>query len=55
MRAALTKSDSLSEKKDFVIAQSIIYSIGYFGVLSSAVNLVIDRYGVILRSASIND
>jgi len=43
MRAALTKSESLSENKNFVIAQSIIYSIGYFGVLSSAVNLVIDR------------
>lgn len=43
MRAALTKSESLSEHKNFVIAQSIIYSIGYFGVLSSAVNLVIDR------------
>jgi len=43
MRAALTKSESLSEHKNFVIAQSIIYSVGYFGVLSSAVNLVIDR------------
>jgi hypothetical protein len=43
MRAALTKSESLAENKTFVIAQSIIYSIGYFGVLSSAVNLVIDR------------
>lgn len=43
MRAALAKSESLSENKNMVIAQSIIYSIGYFGVLSSAINLVIDR------------
>lgn len=44
MRAAFTKSDSLSQNKNMIIAQSIIYSIGYFGVLSSAINLVIDRY-----------
>lgn len=43
MRAALTKSESLSENKTFVIVQSIIYSVGYFGVLSAAINLVIDR------------
>jgi len=43
MRAAFTKSDSLSQNKNMIIAQSIIYSIGYFGVLSSAINLVIDR------------
>lgn len=56
MRAAFTKSDSLSDNKTMIIAQSVIYSIGYFGVLSSAVNLVIDRYALVVSLlASLTD
>jgi hypothetical protein len=43
MRAAFTKSSSLADNKNMVIAESIIYSIGFFGLLSGAYNLVLDR------------
>ena len=44
MRAALAKSDSAAHQKNVVLAEMIIYSIGFFGVVSSAYLLVLDRY-----------
>jgi hypothetical protein len=43
MRAALTKSESAGENFDLVLAQQIIYGVGFFGVLYSAYIMVLDR------------
>jgi hypothetical protein len=43
MRAAFTKSLSLAENKNMIMVESIIYGIGFLGILSGAYNLVLDR------------
>jgi len=43
MRAALAKNDAAGENFDLVLAQQIIYGIGFFGVLYSAYTMVLDR------------
>lgn len=43
MRALLTKRETAGENFHFVLAQQIIYGIGFFGVLYSAYIMVIDR------------
>jgi len=43
IRAALAKLDSAAHQKNLVLAEMIIYSVGFFGVLSSAYVLVLDR------------
>ena len=44
MRAALAKIGSAGENFDLVLAQQIIYSVGFFGILYSAYIMVLDRY-----------
>ena len=43
MRAVLAKSESAGENLDLVLAQQIIYGVGFFGVLYSAYTMVLDR------------
>jgi hypothetical protein len=43
MRAALTKSESAGENFNLVLAQQIIYGVGFFGILYSAYIMVLDR------------
>jgi len=43
LRAVLTKSLSLAENRNMIIAESVIYGIGFLGILSGAYNLVLDR------------
>jgi len=43
MRALLTKSESAGENFDLVLAQQIIYGVGFFGILYSAYIMVLDR------------
>ena len=44
MRAVLAKSESAGENFNLVLAQQIIYGVGFFGILYSAYTLVLDRY-----------
>jgi len=50
MRAALAKSESAGQNFDLVLAQQIIYGVGFFGILYSAYIMVLDR-GVIKGTA----
>lgn len=43
MRAILAGSDTAGQNLNLVIAESIIYSVGFFGLLYSAYTLVLDR------------
>ncbi|GJE97294.1 hypothetical protein PsYK624_135100 [Phanerochaete sordida] len=43
LRAILSGSDTAGENISLVIAESIIYSVGFFGLLYSAYTLVLDR------------
>jgi len=43
MRAALAKSEFAGENFDLVLAQQIIYGVGFFGILYSAYIMVLDR------------
>jgi len=43
MRAALAKIESAGENFDLVLAQQIIYGVGFFGILYSAYIMVLDR------------
>jgi hypothetical protein len=45
MRAVLTKSESAAENFDFVLAEQIVYGVGFFGILYAAYIMVLDRYG----------
>ena len=44
MRAVLAKSESAGENFNLVLAQQIIYGVGFFGILYSAYTMVLDRY-----------
>lgn len=44
MRAILAGSDSAGTNSNLVVAQAVIYSVGFFGLLYSAYTLVVDRY-----------
>lgn len=44
MRAILAGSSSAGTNLGLVIAQQVIYSVGFFGLLYSAYTLVLDRY-----------
>ena len=44
MRAALAKRESAGENFNLVLAQQIIYGVGFFGILYSAYTMVLDRY-----------
>ena len=50
MRAALAGSESAGENVNVVVAQMVIYNVGFSGLLYSAYTLVLDRYA--LRSSS---
>ena len=43
MRATLAGSDSTGSNVNLVIGESIVYSVGFFGLLYSAYTLVLDR------------
>ena len=43
MRAVLAASESTAENLNVVIADEALFSIGYFGLIYSAYNLVLDR------------
>ena len=43
MRAVLAGSDSAGTNIELLIAESIVYSVGFFGLLYSAYTLVLDR------------
>jgi len=43
MRAVLAKSESAGENFNLVLAQQIIYGVGFFGILYSAYTMVLDR------------
>ena len=43
MRAILAGSEKAGENLDLLVAQQIIYSTGFFGLLYSAYTLVLDR------------
>jgi len=43
MRAVLTKSESAAENFDFVLAEQIVYGVGFFGILYAAYIMVLDR------------
>lgn len=43
MRAVLAGSDSAGTNLGLVIGESIVYSVGFFGLLFSAYILVLDR------------
>ena len=43
MRAVLAGSESTAENLDVVIADEALFNIGYFGLIYSAYNLVLDR------------
>ena len=43
MRAVLAGSESAGEDLNLVIAESIVYSVGFFGLLYSTYTLVLDR------------
>lgn len=43
MRAVLAGSESTAENLNVVIADEALFSIGYFGLIYSAYNLVLDR------------
>jgi hypothetical protein len=43
MRAVLAKSKSAGENFDLVLAQQIVYGVGFFGILYSAYIMVLDR------------
>lgn len=45
MRAVLAKVESAGENFNLVLAQQIIYGVGFFGILYSAYIMVLDRYG----------
>ncbi|EKM53605.1 uncharacterized protein PHACADRAFT_125442 [Phanerochaete carnosa HHB-10118-sp] len=49
LRAILAGSDTAGENVSLVIAESIIYSVGFFGLLYSAYTLVLDRERMIGR------
>lgn len=44
MRAVLAGSDGAASNLGLVIAESVVYSVGFFGLLYSAYTLVLDRY-----------
>ena len=50
MRAVLAKSESAGENFDLVLAQQIVYGVGFFGILYSAYIMVLDRYNRFLTS-----
>jgi len=43
MRALLAKSESAGENFNLVLAQQIVYGVGFFGILYSAYTMVLDR------------
>ena len=43
MRALLAKSESAGENFDLVLAQQIVYGVGFFGILYSTYLMVLDR------------
>jgi hypothetical protein len=43
IRAALANSDSAGEDKGLVIADIVLFSVGFSGVLLSAIELIFDR------------
>ena len=47
MRAVLAASDSAASNLKLVIGESIVYSVGFFGLLYSAYTLVLDRYATL--------
>src|SRR5882762_6379041 len=48
IRAILAGSDSAGTNVGLVIAEMIVYSVGFFGLLYSAYTLVLDRYITLL-------
>lgn len=44
MRAILSGSDTAGRNRNVVIAELIIYNVGFFGLLYSAYTLVLDRF-----------
>lgn len=49
MRAALAGSNSVGTSLNIVVAQSVLYEVGFFGLLYSAYTLVLDRFVLRLR------
>jgi hypothetical protein len=43
MRAILAGSESAGENLNLVVAQGVVYSVGFFGLVYSAYTLVLDR------------
>lgn len=43
MRAVLARSESAGQNFDLVLAQQIVYGVGFFGILYSAYIMVLDR------------
>lgn len=50
LRAVLAGSDSAGQDVGLLIGETIVYSVGFFGLLYSAYNLVLDRYVTLLWS-----
>lgn len=50
MRAALAKSESAGENFDLVLAEQIIYGVGFFGILYAAYITVLDRCDQLVAS-----
>lgn len=44
MRAVLAASNSTAENLNVVIADEALFAVGYFSLIYSAYNLVLDRY-----------
>lgn len=44
MRAILAGSDTAGTNVNVVVAEAIIYGVGFFGLLYSAYTLVLDRF-----------
>lgn len=43
MRAVLAASDGAGQNSNLLIAEQVVFSVGYFGLLYSAYTLVLDR------------
>lgn len=44
MRAIMSGSDTAGQNLNLFVAEGVIYSAGFFGLLYSAYTLVLDRY-----------
>lgn len=47
MRAVLSGSETAGQNLSLVVAQQVVYSIGFFGLLYSAYTLALDRHASI--------